>query len=60
MLVAKDRERRIARAQLLERLAEQELFLGHDRNAERLSGDAAELRDFTTTTGRVSGETKEH
>ncbi|MGI4945166.1 MAG: hypothetical protein ACRYHQ_32160 [Janthinobacterium lividum] len=62
MLIAAERGRRIDRAQMLERLAEQELLLGHERNAERLSGDAAELRDLTTTTttGRPSGEPMEH
>ena len=53
MVIANERNRRIDRAQLLERLAEQELFLGHERNAERLSGDAAEMRDFKPQSERT-------
>ena len=40
-----EREQRIARVQLLEMQAEREAFLGHKRNAERLSHHAAEMRD---------------
>ena len=42
---ANEREQRIARALMMERQAEHEALWGHDRNAERLSHCAAEMRD---------------
>ncbi|MGI4801021.1 MAG: hypothetical protein ACRYG8_44745 [Janthinobacterium lividum] len=41
----RDREQRIERVRQIELQAEREAFLGHERNAERLSHHAAEMRD---------------
>jgi hypothetical protein len=40
-----DRARRVARAMMLDRLADLELQVGHHRAGERLSHEAAELRE---------------